>query len=161
MNSLPLDVIAKRGSWYGGGSAVALGCALAAALLEKLSSEPRSRILTRRLRRQCLQLASRDAQVFAHVIRAQASRRSTAFRRALKDAIQVPLDIYAASHAVLVAAARVRRTLSKAYQVDLECVVALAGAAQTGSRALVLTNTRWLGEPAYSRQIRKHLKRLT
>ncbi|MBI2885443.1 MAG: cyclodeaminase/cyclohydrolase family protein [Candidatus Omnitrophica bacterium] len=161
MNSLRLDQIARRGSWYGGGSAVAFGCALAAALLEKLTSDSRRRAAIRRLRSRCLQLAARDADAFARVVRAQASRPSSAFRRALKDATRVPLEICETAQAVLKAASLARRTLSTAYQVDVECVEALARAAQQGARALALTNARWLSDPAYSRQVRRQLARLT
>lgn len=149
--------IARRGSLFGGGSAAAMTAALSAALLEKLVTESRVSLRLRRIRRECLALAQRDAQVFGRVI--AASRRSdrAVFARALKQAIDVPWQVLQRSRAVQSACAALRRRIHPRFQSDLRCASAMARAAQDSARVLILTNVSWLNDPAYSRAMRRRL----
>lgn len=150
---------AAKGSWYGGGSAAALGCAVSAALLEKLASRAASIRRARRIRTRCLRLIDDDAATFARVIRA--SRRSrAAWARALKSAIGVPAEVLRHAAALLRLSRALRREIHPRYRVDLDCAVLLARASGQAARALVATNLAWLGDPAYARRIRRQLARL-
>lgn len=156
-----LDQTAKRGTWYGGGSAAALACALAAALLEKLASRPGAAESLRTIRTRCTKLIEEDAHAFARVIQAHMHRDRQAVRRALKVAIEVPAEVCTASQRLLTAAARIRPTLTPAYTSDLRCAVALARASGQAAQALVKTNLEWLDDRAYSRRIRRVLSQRT
>lgn len=150
---------AAKGSWYGGGSAAALGCALSAALLEKLANRAASVSAARRIRTRCTRLIDADALTFARVIRA--SRRSRpAWARALKAAIGVPADVARHAAALLGLARALRRDIHPRYRVDLDCAVFLAKASGQAARALVATNLAWLNDPAHARRIRRKLTRL-
>jgi len=169
-----LDQTAKRGSWYGGGSVAALACALSAALLEKLVSPTAPRRATklasfrrrspaagmiRATRTQALRLVDEDARTFAHVIKAMYQQDKIATRKALKQAIEVPLRVHVSAHQILQAAERAKRDIPKRYHSDLTCVIALAKASREAARAFVETNLAWLGDKTYTRQVRRKLAR--
>ena len=167
-----LAKIAAKGSWYGGGSAAALCCALAATLIEKLARQPRLAAELGAIRRRGLGLIDHDAETFARVIRslsrpprqvhsAGRGRNRPASRRALKAAIDVPRQVFRDARRLLVLSRTVRRAVSPRYRVDLDCAVAIATAAVASARGLVKTNLAWLGDPVYSRRIRKQIARLT
>ena len=154
-----LQQTATRGSWYGGGSAAAMTCALAAALLEKLVNERGVAASVRRLRREATVLIERDATAFARVIQAYYQHDQPAIQRALKAAIDVPLSVHAASDRLLQLAAKARTGIRPRYRVDLTCAVALARASRQTAGALVRTNLTWLADRAYSRRILAQLRR--
>ncbi len=152
-----LAQVARRGSWFGGGSVAALSAAMAAALLEKLVLEP---ALARRLsaiRRECVALIQRDAVTFAMVIEAIRTGQRGAFTAALKRAIEVPCLV--AQHAAVVQAAcrAAKRRIKPRFQSDLRCAGAIARAAEGSARTLIATNLAWLKDPAYARRIRQRL----
>ena len=154
-----LDSIAKQGSWYGGGSAAALTCAVSAALLEKLlraSSDVRP---LRALRMRAMALIEQDAKAFSQVIHAYYRGSRSSAQRKLKVAIEIPLTVYRDSVHLLAVAARSRRLIKPRYRVDLDCAVALANATALASLALVRTNLAWLDEPAFTRRVRAELGR--
>ncbi len=150
-----LDQIATRGTWYGGGSAAALACALSAALMEKLASQPRLAKALRPIRVRCIRLIHEDAEVFARVIRAASRQNRSAVQGALKAAVNVPKEIYLRSQQLLHMSRQIRRTTRPRYQVDLQCAIALARASGFSARALITTNLAWLADPAYSRRVRR------
>lgn len=150
---------AAKGSWYGGGSAAALGCALSAALLEKLANRAASIRSARTIRTRCARLIDDDAVTFARVIRASRRTRQ-AWARALKAAIDVPVELAQHAAALIRLARTLRRDISPRYRVDLDCAVLLAHASGQAARALVATNLAWLDDPAYARRIRRRLTRL-
>ena len=154
-----LDSIAKQGSWYGGGSAAALTCALSAALLEKLLSPARDIRRFRVLRQRCATLVDEDARTLSHVIRAYYHGDARAAKRRLKAAIRIPADICLASQELLAQARASAHLIKPRYRVDLRCAMELAKAAGTSARALVETNLSWLDEPAFTRRVRAELGR--
>ena len=155
-----LDQVAKRGSWLGGGSVVALSAALSAALLEKLIANPVQARRLRRIRQECVALIERDARAFARVIRA--SRRGTSrrlFERALQAATRAPLQVFTHAQALCAAANAAERSVKPRFRSDLRCALALARASRDGAKALILTNLIWLNDASYARTVRRHLSR--
>ena len=138
-----LEQTADRHGAYGGGSAAALSCALAAALVEKLSGRKPAAGIARRLRVCCTKLIDADAKAFAKVVRATAKGDKMALRRALKTATDIPCQIEECSKQVLEVAQRIKLYVSPRYRVDLRCAETLARAAQQSSRALVAANRAW------------------
>ena len=153
-----LSQTAKRGSWYGGGSAAAMTCALAAALLEKLLSRASTARRVHVIRRQAVSLIDADAKAFSSVIRAYYREDKRAVRETLKRAIAIPVSLYRSANRLLAIEAKVRPSVPAKYRSDLDCVVALAAAAKTSSRSFVDANLAWLGDPAYSRRVRRQLQ---
>lgn len=153
-----LDETAKRGSWYGGGSAAALTCALAASLLEKLATHPTITQAMRTIRARCATLTHQDAKTFARVIQATVRGDRSATQRALKAAIDIPRQVYVDSQQLLKFSHRIKQTLHPKYQVDLRCAQALARASGQAARALVVTNLSWLGDRAYRARLSRQLR---
>ena len=154
-----LKLTATRGSWYGGGSAVALACALSAALLEKLVDQSPYAASLRALRVRCAQLVEEDAVTFAGVIKAYYQQDRAAAKRSLKGAIAIPVAVHEAARRILTAAQEARKRINPRYRSDLTCVVALARAARVASEAFIDTNLKWLDDPAYARRVTKQLAR--
>jgi len=154
-----LEDTARRGSWYGGGSAAALACALAGALLEKLLNRSPSTRAVRAIRLRAAAFVDEDATAFSRVIKAYYQHDQSAARAALRTATKIPLGVHASAGQLLRIARQQKRTISARYQSDLTCVVTLATAARKSARALVLTNLSWLNDPAYSRRARQQLSR--
>ncbi|MDP3722554.1 MAG: cyclodeaminase/cyclohydrolase family protein [Candidatus Omnitrophota bacterium] len=138
-----LEQTADRRSSYGGGSAAALSCALAAALVEKLAGRTGSAIIARRLRACCTRLIEADAQAFARVVRAGARQDHRAIRRALTVATGIPSQVGECAQQVLSIARRIRARVSPRYRVDLRCAEALARTAKQSAQALVAANRAW------------------
>ena len=155
-----LDQTDTRGTWYGGGSAAALACALSAALLEKLATHAPTARASRTIRRQCTQLIEEDARTFANVIHVMVRGDRAGTKRALKAATQVPWRVWAASQRLQPLARRIRRDIRPRFRVDLNCALALARASAASSSALVETNLAWLNDRAYTRQLRRRMARL-
>lgn len=141
-----LEHTAARGSWYGGGSAAALSCALAAALMEKLASQPEAARLARAIRQRCTRLVHEDARVFAKAVQAMSSHDPRRVRRAMNAAIAVPQEVCASAQRLRRVSRQIGKTLRPNFRVDLRCADALARAAETSARALVLTNQAWLNQ---------------
>ena len=168
-----LEQTAARHSWYGGGSAAALACALSAALLEKLACLPRperdgkqagqatSHQAIRAIRKRCTRLIEVDADAFAGVIRASKRHDRAATQRALRAAIRVPWQVSVCAQRLLRIAGQMKARVSPRYRVDLRCAEVLAKASGNAARALVRANLTWLNEPAARRRIRQQLARLT
>ena len=156
-----LTQVARRGSWFGGGSVSAMSTALAAALLEKLVLQDSVKRRLRRLRKDCLKLAQSDADVFAKVVRAARGEQPSAFRRILKKAIQIPLAVFGHAQTVRKLCELLQGRIRKGFQSDLRCALALALAYGEGARTLILTNLAWLDDPRYTKQIRARLQRLS
>ena len=153
-----LAQIARRGSWLGGGSVAALGAALSAALLEKLTLDSRLVRRLQRVRQECLHLVDADAKTFASVIHAVRRGNRAAFRRLLKQATDVPCRIVEYAGAIQAECRRARRAVKPQFQSDLKCAEAMAGAAAHSARALVDTNLAWLKEPGYTHRIHRRLR---
>ena len=150
-----LEQTADRRSSYGGGSAAALSCALAAALVEKLASQPSrarggqagrtgSAATARSLRACCARLIEADAKAFARVVRAGARQDRNTLRRALTVATDIPCQVGECAQQVLSIARRIRARVSPRYRVDLRCAEALAAAAKQSAQALAAANRVWM-----------------
>ncbi|MBI3319841.1 MAG: cyclodeaminase/cyclohydrolase family protein [Candidatus Omnitrophica bacterium] len=139
-----LEQTATRGTWYGGGSAAALSCALSAALIEKLASRPQAIRTARTIRRRCARLIDEDARVFARAVQAMSSQDRHRIRRAMNAAIAVPQEVCASAQRLRRISRQVGKALRPHVRVDLRCADALARAAGDSARALVLTNQAWL-----------------
>ena len=150
--------IARRGSWFGGGSVAALCAALAAALLEKIVVEAVPARTLRRIRRECLGLIKKDADAFARVITTTQSKDRGAFRSSLKTAIDIPSRVFEHAERIQAVCRTAQRTVKPRYQSDLRCALAVALAAAESARTLVITNLAWLNDPATTRQIERRLQ---
>ena len=148
-----LDQVARRGSWFGGGSVAAVCAALAAALLEKLVHQAGTAQRLRRIRRECLGLARRDAEAFADVIQTTRRKNRAAFHRTLKAATEIPCRVFEHAAAVQSACRAAQRAVKPQFQSDLRCAMAVALAAGESARALVNTNLAWLNDPNYTVRI--------
>ena len=152
-----LEQVARRGSWVGGGSVAAVGAALSAALLEKLVPQPAAVRRFRRVRRDCLKLVARDAQAFAAVIRAMRQQDQPAVQRALKQATEIPWQVFQHAQTVQAACRSASRLVKPRFQADLRCAMALAKASAESAKILIKTNLDWLRDPAYTLQMRQRL----
>ena len=139
-----LEQTATRGTWYGGGSAVALSCALSAALMEKLASRPQVAQAARTIRRRCALLVDEDARVFASIIHAMSRQDRQAVRRAMKAAIAVPREISTSARQLRRISRQIGKGIRPNFRVDLRCADALAKASDDSARALIRTNQAWL-----------------
>ena len=156
-----LEDVAQRGSWVGGGSVAALSAALSAALLEKLVYRPQVARRLRRMRRACVVLMERDAEMFAHVIQATRAHQRQAFTRALKTATEVPCRVFEHAQAIQSTCRAAQRSVNPRLQSDLRCAMALAMAASESARTLIQTNLTWLNDRAYTRTIQRRLQSAT
>lgn len=152
-----LDEIARRGSWWGGGTVAAFSAALAAALAEKLAAQPSFRRRLHRIRQSCLKLGQADADAFADVIRATRSGSRRAFARSLKAATEVPYDVLGHARTIEDACRRLEREVRPQYRSDLRCASALARAAGASARGFIDTNLAWLRDPGYARRMRRRV----
>ena len=153
-----LGQLARRGSWVGGGSAAALSAAVAAALLQKLIQDRRTSRRLERIRQECVGLVQADAAAFARVIRATRSRRPEAFRRSLKQAIEVPCRVFIHAQTIQALCRATHRAINPRFRSDLRCARALARATGESARGFIDTNLAWLDDPAYSRRVRRQLR---
>jgi formiminotetrahydrofolate cyclodeaminase len=153
-----VEHVARRGSWFGGGSVAALSAALAAALLEKLIHNAGTVRALRGVRRECLALIRRDADAFARVIRTTRRKEPAAFQRSLKAATEIPCRVFERAATLQAACRAAQRAVKPQFQSDLRCAMAVAMAAAESARTLVLTNLAWLNDPAYSRQVERRLQ---
>ena len=152
-----LDQVARKGSWMGGGSVVALTTAFAAALLEKLTAAARPAERLRRIRRDCLGLVERDAAAFARVIEATRSNDLRQFARCLKAATEIPYRLVRHAAGIQAACRMVERAISPRFRSDLRCAQALARCADASARALIAANLDWLNDAAYAKVMRRRL----
>ena len=150
--------IARRGSWFGGGSVAALCAALAAALLEKIVIQAGPARTLRQIRQDCLGLIQKDADAFARVIKVTQRKNRGAFRSSLKTAIDIPCKVFEQAERIQAACRSAQRTVKPQYQSDLRCALAVALAAAESARTLVNTNLAWLNDPATTRQIERRLQ---
>lgn len=150
--------VARRGSWYGGGSVAALSAALSAALLEKLLLQPAALRRLQRVRHTSLRLIEDDARMFARAIAATRSRDRRRFQRALKAATQVPWEVFRCAQVVQGMCRTAQRSVKPKWQSDLRCAMALALAAAESARTLIQTNLTWLNDRAYTRNMQRRLQ---
>ena len=136
----------------------ALCAALSAALLEKLVVQPRMARKLRVMRRECLQLVRRDAQLFARVIQATREGDRRAVSAALKAATDVPYRVWVHAQTIQAACRVAQRSVKPRFQSDLRCAMAVALAASESARTLIHTNLAWLNDGAYSRAMRHRLQ---
>ena len=153
-----LAKVARRGSWFGGGSAAALTAALAAALLEKLIVRQDIARQLRKSRRECTRLIDQDAKTFARVVDVMRTGQRQEFTRALKQAIDVPCRVYERACAIRSIGHAAQRLDKPQLRSDLRCAMALADAAGVSARELIDTNLTWLKDPVYARAIRRRLQ---
>jgi len=138
----------------------AFSAALAAALLEKLTAKPAVRRALRQHRRTCLRLMERDARSFSRVMTAARAKDRQAWVRSLKAATDIPCRVAECASAVQATCRAAQASVKPTLQSDLRCALALALAAETSARTLIETNLAWLGDPRYTRQVRRRLQRL-
>ncbi len=153
-----LEHIARRGSWFGGGSVAALSAALAAALLEKLIHDAGTARRLRRVRQECLTLIHRDADAFARVIQTTRRDERVAFRRSLKAATEIPCRVFEHAEGLQAVCRAAQRAVKPQFQSDLRCAMAVAMAAAESARALVLTNLTWLNDRVYAQKVERRLQ---
>ncbi len=139
-----LEEVARRGSWFGGGSVAALGAAASAALLEKLVGPGAVRRQLRRARQQAVRTIEKDARVFARVIAATRRVNASAFRSALKRATALQVGVLEVARNVQKQGRAVRRSIPPKFQSDVRCALALARAAETSAQGLIRANQAWL-----------------
>ena len=154
-----LAQIARKGSWHGGGTVAALSFSLSAALLEKLTHQPESHRRLHRLWHLGLTLAEEDARVFASVIATSRPGYRKAQQKRLKQAIDIPCQVYEGAGEVLKLAQRLRRTIKPRFQSDVRCALSLARASQQASLGFINANLAWLGNRAYARTIHQRLQK--
>lgn len=154
-----LAQVARKGSWYGGGSVAALSVGLSAALLEKLIHDAPVRRQLQRIRRQSLRLTKQDATTFAKVIAASRTGHPGTFRRTLKAAIEIPCQVHEQAQAVQMIGRRAQRAIKPRFQSDIRCALALSEAGRAGAAAFIETNLAWLNDRAYAARIRRRLRR--
>lgn len=143
-----LEEIARRGSWFGGGSVAALGAAASAALLEKLVGQGGARRRLRRIRQHAARLIEQDATLFARVIDATrpARGRGRRFQAALEAATALQLTVWRSAQQVQRIGRAQRRAIAPRFQSDLRCALALAKASAASAKVLIRTNLTWLNE---------------
>lgn len=126
--------------------------------MEKLARRPQAVAAARAVRARATQLIDEDARAFSRVIRAM-SQQPRLVRPRLKAAIDVPRRVHDDAQRLLALTRGLKRSIPPKYRVDLDCAEAIARAAATSARALILTNLAWLNEPAYARRLRRQLAR--
>ena len=150
-----LEHVARRGSWFGGGSVAALSAALAAALLEKLIHDAGTARRLRRIRQECLALIRRDADAFARVIQITRRKDRSAFQRSLQAATEIPCRVFEHAEMLQAACRAAQRAVKPQFQSDLRCAMAVAMAAAESARTLVHTNLTWLNDRVYTQQVER------
>lgn len=154
-----LAVIAKRGSWFGGGSVAACANALASALLEKLSTSSTSIAALAKIRRESLKLIEQDAQRFAQVIAALRTGNKRLFGKRLRLATEVPYRVFVAAQRIQKMCRRQKSSIRPQFHSDLHCVMALSQASAKSAQALIDTNLAWLKDKRYARSVRQRMQR--
>ena len=154
-----LEEIARRGSWYGGGSVAALGAAVSAALLEKLVGEKVAGRRLRRIRRYATRVIEEDAKAFARVIAATRSPNRRRFRSALNAATCAQETVLRAAGEVQRAGRAARRAIKPRFQSDLRCAMALANASAESAKGFIKTNLTWLNDSRGTRPAQRRPRR--
>ena len=156
-----LEEVARRGSWFGGGSVAALGAAASAALLEKLVGQGGTRRRLRRIRQHAARLIEQDATLFARVIDAtRAGQGRRRFQAALKAATALQLTVWRSAQQVQQIGRAQRRAIAPRFQSDLYCALALAKASAASAKVLIRTNLTWLNDPRYTRRMQRRLRQV-
>ena len=151
--------LARRDSSLGGGAATAACAAMAAALLQKLASPRSQQRALAGIRASCLRLGRQDGDAFARAVRLRRAGHTRAFRRALKQAIEVPYRVLVHTHTLETMCRRTRRTVAPQWASDLACAQALARASGRSARGFIRANLAWLGDPAHAAEVRRRLRR--
>ena len=154
-----LGLLAKRGSWFGGGSAAACANALASALLEKLTTATASRAALASMRHESLKLIDQDAQRFAAVIHALRQGNKRLFSERLRKATEIPCQVFVTSQRIQKMCRRQKKLIRRQFHSDLHCVAALAVASAASAKALIETNLGWLKDKSYTQKIRRRCQR--
>ncbi len=154
-----LDQVARRGSWYGGGSVAALAAATAFALLEKLSLKASTLKKLKRLRKECLALVDKDAVSFARAINGMRLGRRSVFVSRLKVATEVPYRVLSNAYTIKAVGKVYQKTIKPQFQSDVRCALTLAQAAADSAETFIETNCAWLKEHAYTTGMHKRVHR--
>lgn len=152
-----LDRIPAAGSEYGGGSVTAASLAMACALIEKVSDNTEVRKEVKRFRRVAQTAVVADAGVFKKVLTAMRRRQRPEFKKRLKEATELQLELYQIAYVLSAAAKKLRSEIKAEYRCDLKCAEELLTASKKGAQALIRANLDWLSDPAYTRKIEKEL----
>ncbi len=152
-----LDKIPATGSAYGGGSMTAASLAMACALIEKVTPNPQVQQETARFRALALQSTTQDATVFKRVLLAMRKGKRAEFKKNLRAATDLQLEIYQLAHLLLAGTKQAHREVKSDYLCDLKCARALLKASKEGAKALILANIDWLDDAAYTKKIQKEL----
>ena len=153
-----LDEIARRGTWYGGGSVAALAAAMACALLEKLILKAAALKKLKRLRKECLALVEKDAASFAHAIGGMRLGRRAVFVSRLKAATEVPYRVLVAAYTAKSLGTAQRKLIRPQFQSDVRCALNLAQAAADCAELFIDANCAWLKDRAYAEGMRKRIR---
>jgi formiminotetrahydrofolate cyclodeaminase len=153
-----LAQVARRGSWYGGGSVAALCVALAAALLEKLIVRRPALRRLHAIRARAASFIEEDARRFARVIQCTRLGHRGRFREALKSATDIPCRIFEDAQVIQAECRRAQRDVKPQFQSDLRCALAVALAGAESARTLIETNLAWLGDDTNATRISKQLR---
>lgn len=154
-----LAVVAKRGSWFGGGSVAACTNALAAALLEKLSTSSASVASLNGIRQESLELIEQDAVRFSQVIAAIRAGNKRLFAKRLRAATEVPFRVFFDAQRIQKMCRLQKSRIRPQFHSDLHCVTALAQASAKAAEALINTNLAWLKDKRYAKSLRKRMQR--
>lgn len=154
-----LDHVARRGSWYGGGSVAALAAAMACALLEKLILKAGALKKLKRLRKECLALVEKDAVSFARAIHGMRLGRRAVFVSRLKAATEVPYRVLHNAYAIKAMGKAYQKTIKPQFQSDVRCALVLAQASADSAETFIETNLAWLKERSYTAGMHKRIIR--
>ncbi len=154
-----LEQVARRGSWYGGGSVAALSAACASALLEKLVTQKSAAKKLRRLREDCFDLIEKDATSFAQAIGSMRLGQRAVFVSRLKAATEVPYRVLVNAYRVKAMAKAYQKTIKPQFQSDVRCALSLAQAAADAAQAFIETNLAWLKVQPYTNDMHKRIRR--
>lgn len=127
-------------------------------MLEKLITQKQAVRKLRQLRLRSLKLVERDAATFAVAMAALRLGKQSLFAKNLKKAIEVPLAVYTNAYRAKALAKAHQKKISKQFQSDARCALALTEAAIKGSQAFVEVNLSWLKDSQYALQVRKRMR---
>jgi formiminotetrahydrofolate cyclodeaminase len=179
-----LEAFASPAPTPGGGSAAALGGAVAAALLEMVAAMPKTRTgapeeraaldaalpRIRELKQQLASSIDRDAASYDAVVAAfrmpkgsddEKAARTAAIQAAMKGATEVPLETVRAAAELAALGRTVADNGNANARTDAAVAIELAGAAVSGGRMNVEINLDSVKDERYREAARAELARLT
>lgn len=154
------EVLSRRGSAVGGGSAAAVAATLSAGLLEKILPDPAQQARLRRTRKQCFRLIDQDARAFEAVMHHLRQKRKTGLSVPLKQASEVQWRLLENAQALITDCSQLGIVINRSYRSDLACARHLAQAAAKSAEGFIRANAVWLDDDAYREQTRTRLAAL-